>query len=201
MGKLKISLILITIVCIISLGITYKNLREAQRETAFYKEEAQEYQVLNEEYSIALEQTKVELQASEKSNQSYLEQLEELEENLEDAKWDLDMTQQALWRARRIQSGFQTKEELCRWLRADAVSDKIYSGKYYDCEDFARDLQKNAKADGYWLGLLEIETGEVIFHGPFDIVQIYHAKNFAVIGSEIYEVEPQTDKGELLCKK
>jgi len=85
---------------------------------------------------------------------------------------------------------FSSLDELESWLEEDNADtyDYVQSG-FFDCDDFARTLQAHALADGYILS--------------FHIVEItptkWHAVNLAVIGNEVYLIDPQTDSVTFYC--
>jgi len=147
-----------------------------------------------------------------------------VERNLDRAKQDLEYFDErytklnASWnniitKYERMQSGFSTRTELQDWLREDHVSEKVYQSNY-NCENFASDLALSAQADGYHIGLLETKvkltpvylynlvTGERTlmpsFRLPWQPDYDLHAKNYVIIGDDIYEVEPQDDTVKLL---
>lgn len=96
------------------------------------------------------------------------------------------------------QREFASTGELDEWLAANKVSDNVYvwdtsdgdtkSSLKYDCDDFALDLQEQASKDGYMMSVTIIEKDG-----------LPHMINLAVIGNEIYYIEPQTDEVWFYC--
>ena len=91
---------------------------------------------------------------------------------------------------------FESVEELRAWLAIDDTNTVLrFVGSInldrYDCEDFAFQLIKNARQDGYDVYFQFIktytrpDTGEYIYD---------HALNSTIIGNDIYLIEPQTDE-------
>jgi hypothetical protein len=78
---------------------------------------------------------------------------------------------------------WQSKQELKEWLWANDVSEQEYIPKTHDCDDFAIELSMSALADGRIIGIMR-EPG--------------HQFNWAIVGNDIYQIEPQTDIVELI---
>ena len=78
---------------------------------------------------------------------------------------------------------FTTKAELKQWLRNDDTDKMVYEafGKV-DCDEFAYALQARAYSSGY---LISVEWTYV--NGQL------HVQNAALIGNEVYLIEPQND--------
>lgn len=162
----------------------------------------------------------VTIESYEKDRAKAASSITELQNNLESKERELEWSEQSNESLRRsntllqkdseayqrMKSGFSSREELQEWLEDDQVSEHLYSSSY-TCENFARDLSRNAKVDGYFLGLLEILVPRPpsLFSLPplkikgysypswYDDYEL-HVRNFAIIGNEIFEVEPQTDE-------
>lgn len=85
---------------------------------------------------------------------------------------------------------FSSLDELESWLEEDNADtyDYVQSG-FFDCDDFARILQAHALADGYILS----------FHIDEITPTKWHAVNLAVIGNEVYLIDPQTDAVTFYC--
>jgi len=91
------------------------------------------------------------------------------------------------------QREFVSKEELENWLAEDDGETTIYffitpdgttgSSDKYDCDDYALDLQQSALKDGFLMSATIIEKGDQL-----------HMINLAVIGNDVYYIEPQTDE-------
>lgn len=87
---------------------------------------------------------------------------------------------------------FSSLDELTGWLETvrQSTTTVFFSAEgkdlNYDCDDYALDLQERAMEDGYWLDT-QIEAG----NPP-------HMMNMAIIGNEIYYVEPQTGEVRLV---
>ena len=78
---------------------------------------------------------------------------------------------------------FNDTEELFAWLAQDNTDGFISFTNGYDCDDYARDLQKAAANDGY---LISTELDYIL--GKL------HMINSTIIGNNLYFVEPQTDR-------
>jgi len=73
---------------------------------------------------------------------------------------------------------FSSIQDLSGWLDSNHTEMHSYSSKY-DCDDFALELVRAAREDGYLVGLYMEDD---------------HVMNFSVIGNSIYIIEPQTDE-------
>lgn len=82
---------------------------------------------------------------------------------------------------------FNSLSELEEWLAPFIVWAN-------DCDDFALSLQKIASRDGYILDFEIIYPGEYnrLFKEMKLGVNVVHAVNLAIIGNEVYYIEPQT---------
>ena len=93
---------------------------------------------------------------------------------------------------------FESTEELENWLSENHIDEAVMlyaSGKRFDCDDYARRLIKDARADGFqlWLQVLlpdyrRPDTGERVTESDEA-----HALCSAIIGDRLYFIEPQTD--------
>jgi len=93
---------------------------------------------------------------------------------------------------------FSDLEEMRLWLAtAGAEVTSVYfqpSGSEVDCDDYALDLQRKALADGYILSFQVIRGSEynAFFKSKLPSAQTLHAINSAIIGNNVYYIEPQT---------
>lgn len=93
---------------------------------------------------------------------------------------------------------FNSLEELKQWLAAVAMNiTTIFFQRPdapVDCDDYALDLQRKALADGYILSFQIISRSEynAVFQGELPPGQSLHAINLAIIGNNVYYIEPQT---------
>lgn len=76
-----------------------------------------------------------------------------------------------------------TFDEMCKFIENDKTNLNHYSYSYV-CEDFSKDVIRNAKMQGIKIGYVEIETADSYGHG---IVA------FNTIDKGVYFVEPQLD--------
>ena len=93
---------------------------------------------------------------------------------------------------------FESTEELENWLSENHIDEAVMlyaDGKRFDCDDYARRLIKDARADGFqlWLQVLlpdyrRPDTGERVTESDQA-----HALCSAIIGDRLYFIEPQTD--------
>ncbi len=75
-------------------------------------------------------------------------------------------------------------DELKNWLVADNVSDMEFIENEFDCEDFMFMLIDHALADNKSIGMyVEKDWADMPFH----------AWNFAIVGNDVYRIEPQDD--------
>lgn len=82
---------------------------------------------------------------------------------------------------------FGSLGELEDWLAEDDTNtnpEHLTQGEL-DCDDYALTLQKHALEDGY---LISVHLFDTVGDGLFN-----HMANIAVIGNDIYRIEPQTD--------
>ncbi|MFC2070467.1 response regulator [Chloroflexota bacterium] len=96
------------------------------------------------------------------------------------------------------QREFATKEELGGWLAeddpkgvsfnfVDSDGNKLSSDEY-DCDDYALALQRRASKDGYLMSVTTTMKNNQL-----------HMINLAIIGNEVYHIEPQTDEVQFYC--
>ena len=102
---------------------------------------------------------------------------------------------------------FESLAALSAWLAHDDTDSYEYVPSTFDCDDFAATLQSHAIEDGYVL------NAQILYYDDMVGWRIYvdgescslssfggyHALNMAVIGNEIYLIEPQTDEVYLIC--
>ena len=95
---------------------------------------------------------------------------------------------------------FNDIEELKRWLvEVDKNTATIYFQQpdaKVDCDDYALALQHKALADGYMMSFEVIGRSEynALFKAKSLLSQSIHAINLAIIGNDVYYIEPQTDE-------
>lgn len=98
---------------------------------------------------------------------------------------------------------YQDLNELEQWLEEmeilDTASNAVVAEVYqdvtgYDCDDYALKLQEKALQDGYMMSFEIINSSE--YNDLFKQGQIpdgaIHAINSAIIGNEVYYIEPKT---------
>ena len=73
--------------------------------------------------------------------------------------------------------------ELRAWLKQDDTDQQEYIVDKHDCDDFCIDLSMRAAEDGYYIGIRASD----IYNRK------WHMDNFAVIGNDVYKIEPQND--------
>ncbi len=95
---------------------------------------------------------------------------------------------------------FNDLEELKQWLVAvEMNTSTVYfqsADAAIDCDDYALDLQRKALADGYIMSFEVIARSEYnpLFKSDLPPGQSLHAVNLAIIGNNVYYIEPQTDE-------
>ncbi len=95
-------------------------------------------------------------------------------------------------------NNFKTPEELKAWLADDTTSEipsTILAGditiQFY-CMNYAQMLQREARQDGYNLNIQIFSAGQLPMSDR--ILNNPHALNSAIIGNEIWSIEPSTDE-------
>lgn len=84
---------------------------------------------------------------------------------------------------------FASQKELKEWLDQDNTEGALYfSGSidfsgYYDCDDYAIALMRNALEDGYLMSTEIIRKGSE-----------FHMINSTIIGNNVYFIEPETNE-------
>lgn len=78
---------------------------------------------------------------------------------------------------------FSSLDELKDFLAKDDTDEHEYIKIEFDCEDFSFMLQRHALAEGYLINCQKLPVGG-----------IEHMCNMAIVGNEIYYIEPRTDK-------
>ena len=87
---------------------------------------------------------------------------------------------------------FESEAELAAWLDTDRTNELPYIKDLFECENFALTLINHALKDGHHLSFQVLknytrpDTSEFT-KGP-------HAVNSAIIGNDIYFIDPQTDE-------
>lgn len=86
---------------------------------------------------------------------------------------------------------WESLDELKEFLSENKINTEAYVNTTHDCDDFSQELQQAALRwkDGLFLGACVITNsrGEL------------HMKNMAIVGNNIYLVEPQSDVITLYC--
>jgi hypothetical protein len=92
---------------------------------------------------------------------------------------------------------FSDLDEMEQWL-ATAITEvtSVYfqsPGSEVDCDDYALDLQRKALADGYIISFQVVRGSEynTLFKSKLPSAQTLHAINSAIIGNNVYYIEPQ----------
>ena len=93
---------------------------------------------------------------------------------------------------------FESLDELKQWLAISGDSTTIFmsvDGKV-DCDDYALALQQRALADGYMISFQIIHAADYnqVFTGIKVPPDVLHAVDLAVIGNDVYYIEPQTNE-------
>jgi hypothetical protein len=94
---------------------------------------------------------------------------------------------------------FINLEELEKWLHDREDTNIVrfqQTDKVLDCDDFAFELQRKALEDGYITSFEIIGRSEYneLFKTTMPPEQSLHAINLAIIGNNVYYIEPQTDE-------
>ena len=163
-----------------ALAKTVVDLQIAQREAESYQVALVETKEEAESYQVALVETKEEAE-------SYQVALGETKGHLDEVSETLEVTQQERsdllrqvenWK----QEGyilFASKTELWEYVKSTGISQRKYVSTTYDCDDFAIDLVVQAYKDKRMIGLWGYPG---------------HLKNFAIVGNEVFGVEPQNNR-------
>jgi septal ring factor EnvC (AmiA/AmiB activator) len=88
-------------------------------------------------------------------------------------------------------SNFDSLAELLAWLDEDETDSYTYIPDTFDCDDFALTLYEHAREDGY---IIHFQVYDLNGDGNPD-----HALNVAIIGNNVYRIEPQTDAVQFWC--
>jgi len=75
---------------------------------------------------------------------------------------------------------FESPAELGAFIATDWTNFKLYQAQTHDCDDFAREFQREALQAGYLVNVQLTNNGA-------------HMQNLAIIQNEMYLIEPQTD--------
>lgn len=89
-------------------------------------------------------------------------------------------------------SYFENRRELIDFLSSDDTSEITYS-PHFDCDDFARRMQKNAFLEGKIMNMVLVSPDEYLRYFGWDINGPYHAILSTVVGNELIYIEPQKD--------
>jgi len=92
---------------------------------------------------------------------------------------------------------FNDLDELKQWLenKMNITTIRLQSpANEVDCDDYAREMQNTALADGYIVSFEVMGRSEynALFKNKLQHSQTLHAINLAIIGNDIYYIEPQT---------
>ena len=85
---------------------------------------------------------------------------------------------------------FPSKEALDAWCRENIAVLMCDDATQADCDDYAEYLQRKAVEDGYLLSVCPVMDGMVYGAKVTDIPGA-HMGNMAMVGNEIYYIEPQ----------
>jgi hypothetical protein len=121
-------------------------------------------------------------------------------------------------------SNFDSLSELEAWLAGDDTDSYTYIPDTFDCDDFALTLYEHAREDGYIIYFQVVDYELVYDEGAWSwyIEEGYypyyyhefnfwtdedlggvgepdHAMNVAIVGNDVYLIEPQTDNVWLWC--
>jgi len=80
---------------------------------------------------------------------------------------------------------WESVSELRTYVMTAGIAGRTYIKDKYDCDDFARDLSRQALFDRRNIGLFTTVTSK--FGSTSG-----HMMNFAIVGNRIYQIEPQT---------
>jgi hypothetical protein len=91
---------------------------------------------------------------------------------------------------------FDTKDELEKWIDTGFMTTIRFEqdDNVIDCDDYAIEMQQRALADGYIISFEIINAAEYneLFSTQLPTGQALHAINLAIIGNDVYYIEPQT---------
>jgi FtsZ-binding cell division protein ZapB len=87
---------------------------------------------------------------------------------------------------------FESPAVLMSWAKEHLANLWIVGNKVADCDDYASRLQLEAFKDGYLLSVQLIKNGLLYDKNVSNYVEA-HMGNLAMIGNEIYFIEPQPD--------
>ncbi|MCW3134473.1 MAG: hypothetical protein N2V78_09125 [Methanophagales archaeon] len=99
-----------------------------------------------------LEDTEFALEMAQDELSHVKDELETTVEALSNTQEELDVEKSKM-RVEDLRE-FSSVNELIAWLEKDPVSERNYIKDVYDCEDFAMDLVRNARNDGYEIFVL-----------------------------------------------
>jgi hypothetical protein len=87
---------------------------------------------------------------------------------------------------------FESPAILMSWAKEHLAYLWLVGDQVADCDDYASRLQLEAYKDGYFLSVQLIENGMLNGKNVSNYLQL-HMGNLAMIGNEIYFIEPQPD--------
>jgi hypothetical protein len=87
---------------------------------------------------------------------------------------------------------FDSSASLISWVEEHLAYIWTAGGQVADCDDYASRLQLEAYKDGYFLSVQLIENGMLSGKNVSNYSQL-HMGNLAMVGNEIYFIEPQPD--------
>lgn len=136
-----------------------------------------------EPQTILVTETKVRYQTVEKPIMQYIDR--PVVEYVESVKGLVEL------------GNFNDLDELKQWLgnRMNVTTIRLQStADEVDCDDYAREMQSAALVDGHIVSFQIIGRSEynALFKNKLQHGQSFHAINLAIIGNDIYYIEPQT---------
>ncbi len=87
---------------------------------------------------------------------------------------------------------FESVASLTEWVKEHLAYIWIVGDKAADCDDYAERLQREAFKDGYLLSLQVIVGGMLNGKNVSNYMDL-HMGNLAIVGNEIYFIEPQPE--------
>jgi len=94
-------------------------------------------------------------------------------------------------------SEFPSKEALESWCQENIAVLMCDDPDKADCDDYAEYLQRKAAEDGYLLSVCPVMDGKVYGVKVTDVPGA-HMGNLAMIGNEIYYIEPQPGEYQIV---
>lgn len=105
---------------------------------------------------------------------------------------------------------FASREELEDWVSRNSTIHVSFDSKgtldltrlkpdsQFDCDDYAREFQRKAARDGYYLSVQLVRDGKLFNRQVTNSYEL-HMGNLALIGNDVWYVEPQTGKITWVC--